>query len=255
MARPVHSILGDQSDRLWQGLDDGKGCANKDELTAVAERKAATVHGDLYTQADGLPAQGTSGRGGQPAACRTRDGRLWFATPNGIAVIDPSQIRTTALPPLVHLEEIRADSTVVFSSDPRGVSTTDPSSTRRGNAVPAGQPAVVHRLDAPLEIPARSAQFLEFRFAAISFPAPGACTRGAAHQGAGRLALARAWCPDWRWRARNWRWTPRRRWRRRKVKKKAGLGLHTEVFGQSPPGKKKPEPPASFESARYCLMR
>ena len=39
----------------------------------------------------------------QPAACRTRDGRLWFATTNGVVVIDPKHLISNILPPPVQI--------------------------------------------------------------------------------------------------------------------------------------------------------
>ena len=45
----------------------------------------------------------------QPAAARTADGRLWFATGRGLATLDPAGIRANPLPPPVRIEEMRVD--------------------------------------------------------------------------------------------------------------------------------------------------
>jgi signal transduction histidine kinase/CheY-like chemotaxis protein len=45
----------------------------------------------------------------QPSGCRTRDGRLWFCTQKGVAIIDPKRLVTNRLVPPVLLEEVVAD--------------------------------------------------------------------------------------------------------------------------------------------------
>src|SRR5262249_8616949 len=45
----------------------------------------------------------------QPAATRTSDGRLWFATTKGVAVIDPHRLQANALPPPVVIERAVGD--------------------------------------------------------------------------------------------------------------------------------------------------
>ncbi|MBV8866937.1 MAG: hypothetical protein JO210_16195, partial [Acidobacteriaceae bacterium] len=37
--------------------------------------------------------------GVQPAACRTKDGRLWFSTTNGLVVVDPNSLAKNQVPP------------------------------------------------------------------------------------------------------------------------------------------------------------
>lgn len=45
----------------------------------------------------------------KPAAWKGRDGRLWFATIKGLAVINPSEVERPAAPPPVLIEEVIAD--------------------------------------------------------------------------------------------------------------------------------------------------
>src|SRR2546421_9490804 len=47
--------------------------------------------------------------GGHPAGWRSADGKLWFSTIKGVAMIDPENIKVTAGPPPVAIEEIRVD--------------------------------------------------------------------------------------------------------------------------------------------------
>jgi hypothetical protein len=45
----------------------------------------------------------------QPSAWRGRDGRLWYPTIDGVAVVDPRRARTSRKPPPLLIEEIVAD--------------------------------------------------------------------------------------------------------------------------------------------------
>jgi signal transduction histidine kinase len=46
-------------------------------------------------------------------AARTRDGRIWFATKDGIAYVDPRNIPKNDLPPPVHVETVKVNDKVV----------------------------------------------------------------------------------------------------------------------------------------------
>lgn len=53
--------------------------------------------------------------GTQPAGFRARDGKLWFPTQDGIAIVDPRAITSNELPPPVAIEEFILDNQpVVF---------------------------------------------------------------------------------------------------------------------------------------------
>ena len=58
-----------------------------------------------YSQADGMGTIECTG-GLQPAACRGADGRLWFATINGLSVVDPARLTHNPHPPPVVIEEV-----------------------------------------------------------------------------------------------------------------------------------------------------
>jgi hypothetical protein len=47
--------------------------------------------------------------GGHPAGWRSADGRLWFSTIKGVAMIDPANIKLNDQPPPVAIEQIRVD--------------------------------------------------------------------------------------------------------------------------------------------------
>lgn len=102
-ADDIFQILGDDSDRLWFSSNKGLFSVQRGELNEVAEGRRARVSCVVYDTADGLKSR----------ECRTglraRDGRLWYRTARGIAVIDPRQIEINRTPPPVIIEEMRVD--------------------------------------------------------------------------------------------------------------------------------------------------
>jgi signal transduction histidine kinase/ligand-binding sensor domain-containing protein len=71
-----------------------------------------------YDKNDGLKSSECN-NGGQPAVWRGADGRVWFATVKGLAVIDPARIPSNTQPPLVTIEQMRVDGTPVALGDAR----------------------------------------------------------------------------------------------------------------------------------------
>ncbi len=136
-------------DSVLQILDDGRGnlwlsgekCISRvrvDELNDLADGKIESINAVSYDTADGLESKQSSS--GQPAACKARDGRFWFATVKGVAVVDPAAIKSNQYLPPVVIEQILAD----------------------GQPAPAG---------AKIELPAGTDKF-EFHYAGLSLSAP-----------------------------------------------------------------------------------
>ncbi|MCK5057634.1 MAG: helix-turn-helix domain-containing protein [Candidatus Aminicenantes bacterium] len=82
----VYAILEDESGYLWLAGRNGISRIRKNELTDFAEGKIAQVHPDCYNEQDGMKNRWCTGTG-----CKTRDGRFWFPTIEGAAVIDPDR--------------------------------------------------------------------------------------------------------------------------------------------------------------------
>jgi signal transduction histidine kinase len=55
--------------------------------------------------------------GGHPAACRLRDGSLWFATLRGVAIVDPARLPFNRVPPGVAVESVAVDDRRCAPSD------------------------------------------------------------------------------------------------------------------------------------------
>jgi ligand-binding sensor domain-containing protein len=87
----VFCILEDNHGWFWMNSNQGIYRLRKQELTDFAQGRATAVTSIAYSTNDGLlNIEGNGGR--QPAGIRSRDGRLWFPTAQGIAVIDPDAV-------------------------------------------------------------------------------------------------------------------------------------------------------------------
>lgn len=104
----VYGILEDQQNNLWLSSNKGIFRLNKKELDDFANGTAASITPVVYGPADGMITRECSG-GGHPAGWRGADGKLWFSTIKGVAMIDPEQIKLNDQPPPVAIEEIRVD--------------------------------------------------------------------------------------------------------------------------------------------------
>lgn len=101
----VYSILEDDEQNLWLGTLEGIVRLKKSECEAAASGQLRRLQPTVLTRSDGLPTLQCAG-GFQPNACRTRDGRLWFATNKGVVVADPKHSAPPSGPPSVVLEEV-----------------------------------------------------------------------------------------------------------------------------------------------------
>jgi ligand-binding sensor domain-containing protein/tRNA A-37 threonylcarbamoyl transferase component Bud32 len=103
----VYAILEDNNANLWLSSERGIFYAAKSDLEAVAWGRSPKVAGHFFTEENGLKSRICNR--GQPAGWKSADGRLWFATLKGVAVVDPSRLRPSDQVPPVLLEETVVD--------------------------------------------------------------------------------------------------------------------------------------------------
>jgi diguanylate cyclase (GGDEF)-like protein len=108
----VGSILEDDADNLWMGGNNGVFRISKQELNQTAGVPGASVHAVMYGQADGLKVAETL-FGSMPCAWKARDGRLWWTTLAGAAVVDPAHMPVNKVVPPVLIERVVVNSKVV----------------------------------------------------------------------------------------------------------------------------------------------
>ncbi|MGH7971208.1 MAG: two-component regulator propeller domain-containing protein, partial [Limisphaerales bacterium] len=87
----ICQIFDDHHGHLWLGSHGGVFRVSKEELDRLDGGGTREVRCLSFTKADGLPSLECSG-GFQPSGCQSRDGRLWFPTVKGLAVLDPAKV-------------------------------------------------------------------------------------------------------------------------------------------------------------------
>ena len=101
----VFQILEDDDGYFWMGSNRGLSRVSRTELNELAAGRRRSVTLTVFGVRDGLRSVEFNG-GRQPSGLKTADGRLWFPTMAGIAVVDPSKIRALPAPRPI-IEEIR----------------------------------------------------------------------------------------------------------------------------------------------------
>jgi signal transduction histidine kinase/ligand-binding sensor domain-containing protein len=100
----VFQILEDARGNFWISCNLGIYRVSRKELNDYALGRARAVASIPYGKRDGMLNSECNG-GSQPAGIRARDGRLWFPTQGGVAVVDPEAVPVSAQPPPVVIEE------------------------------------------------------------------------------------------------------------------------------------------------------
>ena len=104
----ICQIVDDGHGNLWFGSHNGILRASKDDLNRCADGIIQSVHWLGYGKAEGLASQTCAG-GFQPGATLAADGRIWFPTAKGLAIVDPKNVSTNSVVPSVVIEQMLAD--------------------------------------------------------------------------------------------------------------------------------------------------
>ncbi len=104
----VDQLIEDDFGHLWLGTRVGLVRLSVAQLHDFIAGKVPGVTGTLVGRDEGLlrPNLWTEY---QPASAKTRDGRLWFCTGSGVAVLYPGRFEKPAAAPIVHIEELHVD--------------------------------------------------------------------------------------------------------------------------------------------------
>jgi signal transduction histidine kinase/streptogramin lyase len=104
----VFQILEDGRGNLWMSSNRGIYRVSKQELNEFAEGRLSSITSVAYGKTDGMLNEECNG-GLWPAGARAHDGKLWFPTQDGVAVIDPGTVQINAQPPPVVIEAALID--------------------------------------------------------------------------------------------------------------------------------------------------
>jgi signal transduction histidine kinase len=110
----VNAILDDGHGTIWLYMTCGIVRLARDDLDAWAAAATndpatkPTIRATVLDSSDGVRnVRALSSN--SPHAARSSDGKLWFATYDGVSVVDPSRLTVNNLPPPVHIEQVLAD--------------------------------------------------------------------------------------------------------------------------------------------------
>lgn len=104
-ARAVGSMVADNLGFYWLGTNRGLVRVARFDLVRTADGATAVLPHQIFNLSDGLVTLGCS-LGFSSTAMRDSAGQIWFATPRGVAVVNPATLRTNSAPPPVVLEKV-----------------------------------------------------------------------------------------------------------------------------------------------------
>ena len=104
----ISAVMEDDNGYLWISGPRGISRVSLQDLNDYAEGRIKAVRSESYGYAAGLRSIECNSKG-QPGIWKGRDGRLWFATTDGLAIIDPLHIRTNGVLPVVRVGDILFD--------------------------------------------------------------------------------------------------------------------------------------------------
>ncbi len=147
----VYEVLDDGLGNLWLTSNRGVSRVSHADLAAFEAGRLRSIPVAVLGVADGLRSAECNGAG-EPAGLRARDGRLWFATLGGAAVLDPAAPASPPPPAVTRIEQVLVDGR--------------PISHVSGVVLPAGRETLEVRYTAPVF---RSPERARFRYRLAGF--------------------------------------------------------------------------------------
>jgi diguanylate cyclase (GGDEF)-like protein len=139
-ARAFLSAVDDRKGSLWLCSNQGIVRVANQELNEIIAAKRERATPEYFGRSDGMATVQCNGGSG-PAAWRTRDGRLMFATARGLAVVDAGkEVKPNTLAPPVHITGVMIDSEAVALPQ---IISADAASPAPNLVLPPGK----HRID------------------------------------------------------------------------------------------------------------
>ena len=144
--RGITCLLDDGLGYWWMACTRGVVRAAHDDLERAADGVLSRLTCQVFNESDGMPGV-ESPQGYQSASLKDGQGRLWFATLRGLAMVDPKAIYINTNPPPVIIDWVRLED---FSNQQRTIDAFGP---------------------APVLIPSNTRE-IKIGFSALSYSAP-----------------------------------------------------------------------------------
>jgi hypothetical protein len=107
----IYHIADDGRGRLWMTCNRGIFSVSKRDLEDFAAGLRTRVPSSVVGRGNGM--KSVECNGGSPSGWKSPDGRLWFPTVAGVAVVDPDRTMAERRPPAAIVEEARVDGELV----------------------------------------------------------------------------------------------------------------------------------------------
>ncbi|MCI0744113.1 MAG: PAS domain-containing protein, partial [Verrucomicrobia subdivision 3 bacterium] len=157
----VRSIIEDDLNYFWVTSDRHIVRVSRSDLHATADGRKKRPLCQVFDASDLFPGTVFPGNR-QPLSARDPQGRLWFATSKGIAMIDPGECQMNSAPPPVHIEEVAYDAPQRRKA---------PGQDHSAGTAESKQVRLAAPFPNPLVLPPGSSQ-IEIRYTALSYGAP-----------------------------------------------------------------------------------
>jgi diguanylate cyclase (GGDEF)-like protein len=104
----VFAILDDDDGHYWVSSNRGIARLARTDIDALDRREKSGIEPAWYGKNDGMLSSQANGASQTPG-WRTRDGRLWFGTANGVVIVDPKHEHVNTRIPAVGVERMLVD--------------------------------------------------------------------------------------------------------------------------------------------------
>ena len=104
----VFQILPDERGNFWMSGNQGIYRVSRAALNDFADGKIMRIVSSVFGKSDGMLNTECNG-GRSPAGIKTHDGKLWFPTQDGAAIINPEFVLSNSLAPPVVIESVIID--------------------------------------------------------------------------------------------------------------------------------------------------
>lgn len=112
----VSHIVEDENGYFWMGSNRGIVRVKRKDLNDYLNGTAESFKIDTFGSNDGMNSAETNG-GFQPNAVKDSNGRIYFPTIEGVAVVEPSKVSNNSVPPPVYIEKLRSEDRELRVSD------------------------------------------------------------------------------------------------------------------------------------------